>query len=76
MLSEAWARGKTVVVTPSRALRDRVKTGTGYVSGYDAKGLAEAIVHGLKKPASPPKVYSWDEVVNMIENEYFRISES
>ncbi|MCE8424200.1 MAG: glycosyltransferase family 4 protein [Candidatus Methanoperedens sp.] len=70
VLSEAWARGKTVVVTPSRALRDRVKSGSGYVAGYDAKSLAEAIVQGIKKPTTSPKVHSWYEVVDMIENEY------
>jgi glycosyltransferase involved in cell wall biosynthesis len=71
VLSEAWARGKTVVVTPSRALRDRVKPGTGYVSGYDAKSIANAIIRGLKEPTVPSKVHSWEEVVDMIENEYF-----
>jgi glycosyltransferase involved in cell wall biosynthesis len=70
VLSEAWARGKTVVVTPSRALRDRVKPGMGYVSGYDAKSFANAIIRGLKEPTTPPKVHSWEEVVDMIENEY------
>ncbi len=70
VLSEAWARGKTVVVTPSRALRDRVKPGMGYVAGYDAKSLANAIIRSLKEPTTPPKVHSWEEVVDMIENEY------
>lgn len=70
VLSEAWARGKTVVVTPSRALRDRVKSGTGYVAGYDAKSFANAIIRSLKESTTPPKVHSWKEVVDMIENEY------
>ncbi len=70
VLSEAWARGKTVVVTPSRALRDRVKPGTGYVSGYDSKTFAKAVIRGLMEPTAPPKVYSWEEVMDMIENEY------
>ncbi len=75
VLSEAWARGKTVVVTPSRALRSRVVAGTGYVAGYDAQSLAEAIKKGLMEPTVAPKVHSWDEVVDMIEEEYFRMGE-
>jgi len=43
VLSEAWARGKTVVVSESRALRSRVK-GHGYIfSGYDARNLVEEV---------------------------------
>jgi len=73
VLSEAWARGKTVVVTPSRALRSRVIPGTGYLAGYDAKSLTGAIERGFKEPTIPPKVHSWDEVVDMIEAEYLRM---
>lgn len=75
VLSEAWARGKTVVVTPSRALRSRVVPGTSYIAGYNAKSLAEAIKKGLAEPTVPPKVNSWDEVVDMIEKEYLRMVE-
>lgn len=75
VLSEAWARGKTVVVTPSRALRSRVIPGTGYIASYDAKNLAGAIKKGLEKPTVPPKVHSWDEVVDMIEAEYLGMCE-
>lgn len=70
VLSEAWARGKTVVVTPSRALRDRVKPMTGYIADYSVKSLTEAILVGLKKPTIAPPVNSWGEVVELIENEY------
>jgi len=49
VLSEAWARGKTVVVSESRALRSRVK-GHGYIfSGYDAGNLAEAVKEEKRK---------------------------
>lgn len=70
VLSEAWARGKTVVVSESRALRSRVK-GHGYIFGdYDAKNLAEAVKEALKSPKKAPKVHSWDEVVEMMEKIY------
>ena len=73
VLSEAWARRKTVVVTPSRALRSRVKPGTGYIAGYDPKSFAEAVIEALERPTNPPKVHSWDDVVEMIEKMYFKI---
>jgi len=75
VLSEAWARGKTVVVTPSRALRSRVKQGTGYIADYNAQSLAKTIIKALKKSTKPPKVHSWDEVVDMIEKVYLRMIE-
>jgi len=73
VLSEAWARGKTVVVTPSRALRSRVISGTGYVAGYGAESLAKAVMKGFEEPTVPPKVHSWGEVTDMIESEYFNL---
>jgi len=73
VLSEAWARGKTVVVSESRALRSRVK-GHGYIfSGYDAGNLAEAVKEALKSPKDAPKVHSWDEVVEMMEKVYYEV---
>jgi len=73
VLSEAWARGKTVVVSESRALRSRVK-GHGYIfSGYDVGNLAEAVKEALKNPKDAPKVYSWDEVVEMMEKVYYEV---
>jgi len=73
VLSEAWARGKTVVVTPSRALRSRVKPGTGYISDYSPESLAKSILQALESPTSPPKVYSWEEVTAQFEALYTRI---
>jgi len=73
VLSEAWARGKTVVVTPSRALRSRVKPRTGYIADYSAESLAENIMKALEKPTRPPKVYSWNEVVDEYEKLYREI---
>jgi len=73
VLSEAWARGKTVVVSESRALRSRVK-GHGYIfRGYDAKNLAKAVKEALKSPKDAPKVHSWDEVVEMMEKVYNKL---
>jgi len=73
VLSEAWARGKTVVVSESRALRSRVK-GHGYIfRDYDAKNLAEAVKEALRSPKKAPKVHSWDEVVEMIEKVYYEV---
>lgn len=73
VLSEAWARGKTVVVTPSRALRSRVKPETGYISEYTPESLAQNILHALERPTSPPKVHSWEEVTAQLEALYTRI---
>ncbi len=73
VLSEAWARGRTVVVSKSRALRDRVKH-HGYIACYNAKSLARAIIQALRKQKSPPEVHSWDEVIDMIEEEYFMLT--
>ena len=74
VLSEAWARGKTVVVSESRALRSRVK-GHGYIfRDYDAKNLAEAVKEALKSPKDAPKVHSWDEVVEMMEKVYANLN--
>lgn len=73
VLSEAWARGKTVVVTPSRALRIRVKPETGYIADYNPSSFASTIIKALENPTKSPKVYSWREVVDMIESLYFKI---
>ncbi|MFQ6120720.1 MAG: glycosyltransferase family 4 protein, partial [Methanosarcinales archaeon] len=73
VLSEAWARGKTVVVTPSRALRSRVKHGTGYIADYNPSSFSKALIKALENPTKSPKVYSWREVVDMIERLYFKI---
>jgi len=73
VLSEAWARGKTVVVTPSRALRSRVKPGTGYIADYNPSSFSKAIIKALETPTKPPKVYSWSKVVDKIERLYFKI---
>lgn len=70
VLSEAWVRGKTVVVSESRALRSRVKPGTGYITDYSMRSLVENIMKALEKPTSAPKVYSWNEVVDEYEKLY------
>ncbi|RLI76656.1 hypothetical protein DRP05_12505 [Archaeoglobales archaeon] len=73
VLSEAWVRKKTVVVTPSRALKSRVKPGTGYVAGYEPESFAEAVIRALEKPVEPPKVSSWSEVAGRIEQIYLNL---
>ncbi|MCW7079079.1 MAG: glycosyltransferase family 4 protein [Canidatus Methanoxibalbensis ujae] len=75
VLSEAWARRKTVVVSESRALRSRAK-GYGYIfKGYNAKNLADSVKKALIKPKKPAKVHTWDEVVEMMERVYFAETE-
>ncbi len=76
VLSEAWARGKTVVVTPSRALRSRVTPGTGYIADYSPESLAKSILTALENPTRPPKVYSWSDVVDEYEKLYREILSS
>jgi len=73
VLSEAWARGKTVVVSKSRALRSRVKPGAGYVADYSAGSLAKAIMEALEKPTRSQEVYSWNEIVEEYEKLYREI---
>jgi glycosyltransferase involved in cell wall biosynthesis len=70
VLSEAWARNKTAVVTPSRALRSRVKPETGYIADCNPQSLAKNVIQAMKSPVRAPKVYSWNEVVDEYEKLY------